>query len=296
MLVSTVLVLEARNDAEIPLTHGDLAHAAFLDLIQKESESLAWRLHQANRHKPFTVSHLTGTREAEGKNLLIEREENYRWRLTALEKPLAELLLSLKGKTGTAIKIGGAEFVLEDVLTTPEEHRWARVTDYPGLVSGGEAETKIPFRFVSPTSFRVEEQNFLFPLPHLVFFSLAEKWQLYAPAPFSAEIKNFLDEMTAWTQRAENVSPGEVWTLLDKVVNVSGYTLKTQILDFRNYRRIGFTGFTEFQMQPPVPETWRRLLNVLADFAFYAGVGLQTTMGMGQTVRIKKEIKEEETE
>jgi CRISPR-associated endoribonuclease Cas6 len=35
-------------------------------------------------------------------------------------------------------------------------------------------------------------------------------------------------------------------------------------------------------------EAARCQLNTLADFAFYAGVGIKTTMGMGQTRRVVK--------
>lgn len=296
MLLSLILKLEAQKDGRIPLTHGDLVHAALLDLIKRnlpETEAfLAWQLHEFERAKPFTVSHLFGNHRTENHQLLIQEDRYYYLRITSLDKTLSECLLALKGKDTNLIKIGEVFFDLREVITKEDEHRQARQTNYEELVKTWSAADialprKMVFRFISPTCFRDGTQNIVFPLPHLIFFSLAEKWQKYAPEPFNREIQIFQDEMKVWQEKLKgNADKTKVWELLDKLVNVSAYKLRTRMLNFREYKRIGFTGIVELQAQPSVPDKWLRLLNLLADFSFYAGIGYQTTMGMGQIKRL----------
>lgn len=299
MLLSSILKLEAQKDGRIPLTHGDLIHAALLDLIKRnlpETEAfLAWQLHEFERAKPFTVSHLFGNHPMENHRLMIQEEKNYYFRITSLDKTLSECLLTLKEKSANLIKIGEVFFDIREVITEESGHRQAKQTSFEELVKTW-SETKIVlprklvFRFISPTAFRDSKQNIVFPLPHLVFFSLAEKWQKYAPEPFNHEIQIFQDEMKIWQEKLKGAGDKtKVWELLDKLVNVSAYNLRTRMLNFREYKRIGFTGIVELQAQPSVPDKWLRLLNLLADFSFYAGIGYQTTMGMGQTMRVFKD-------
>ncbi|MBI3490961.1 MAG: CRISPR system precrRNA processing endoribonuclease RAMP protein Cas6 [Acidobacteria bacterium] len=46
----------------------------------------------------------------------------------------------------------------------------------------------------------------------------------------------------------------------------------------------GFIGTCEYSVGPRAPEDVSRALHLLADFAFFCGVGLKTTMGMGQVL------------
>lgn len=296
MLLSLILKLEAQKDGRIPLTHGDLVHAALLDLIKNnlpETEAfLSWQLHEPDRYKPFTVSQLSGDRRMENYQLIIEAEQDFQMRITSLDKTLSECLLRFKEKSDNLIKIGGVTFNILESITDQEEHRWAGQTNYQELTkTWSEADIKLPkklsFRFFSPTGFRDGKQNILFPLPHFVFYSLAEKWLKYAPEPFTEEIKTFQDGMKIWQEKSKlTTDKTKTWELLDKLVNVSSYNLRTRMLNFREYKRIGFTGTLEFEALPPIPDGWLRILNLLADFSFYAGVGSQTTMGMGQVRRL----------
>lgn len=304
MLLSLVLKLEAQKDGRIPLTHGDLVHAALLDIIKNnlpENEAfLAWQLHEFQRAKPFTVSHLFGNHRMDDHQLIIQTENYYHLRITSLNKTLSECLLALKDKSTNPLKIGEVFFNIEEVITEESVHGQAKQSSFEELVkSWSEAEIKLPrklvFRFISPTCFRDGTQNIIFPLPHLVFFSLAEKWQKYAPELFNKEIRIFQDEMKVWQEKSKGQSnTTTVWELLDKLVNVSAYKLRTRMLNFREYKRVGFTGIVEFQVQPSVPDKWLRLLNLLADFSFYAGIGYQTTMAMGQAQRVLLDKKFEE--
>ena len=292
MLLSCVLILEAQQEGKIPLTHGDLVHAALLDLIKKnlpEDEAfLSWELHELDRYKPFTVSQLFGDHRMENYKIIVEAEQTFQLRITSLDKTLSECLLAIKEKSVNLIKIGSVIFDIQEVITDKDEHRWGNQSNYQELTKiWSDADIALPrklsFRFFSPTGFRDGTQNVIFPLPHLVFYSLAEKWLKYAPQPFTEEILTFQNEMKTWQEKSKVATDKtKVWEILDKLINVANYDLRTRMLNFREYKRIGFTGTVEFEILPSVPDKWLRILNLLADFSFYAGIGSQTTMGMGK--------------
>lgn len=70
-------------------------------------------------------------------------------------------------------------------------------------------------------------------------------------------------------------------------MTLSRYKLQTRILHFINYQEVGFEGECSFEITDDTDEERLKWLNTLADFAFYCGTGAKTTMGMGQTRRIK---------
>lgn len=309
MLLSCILKLEAANDGKIPMTHGHLVQAAFLKLIEKnlseKDQFYVWELHRQKRYNPFTVSHLFGKREFKNNCLIVKEDDLLDLRLTGFDKTLSECLLSMKDKINL-MNIGNVTFGIDEIITNNTEHNRANQTTYQELVKkwseySEELPRKFSFNFMSTTTFRDGEQNLLFPLPHLVFYSLAEKWKRYAPEPFGKEIQGFQDQLLDWKQKMTgNEDKTGFWELLDKIINVSKYDLKTKMLHFPKYKRIGFTGFADYEIpqNTTIPANWLRLLNLLADFSFYAGIGYQTTRGMGQvkllnSIKTAEEVKEE---
>ncbi|MDP2662237.1 MAG: CRISPR system precrRNA processing endoribonuclease RAMP protein Cas6, partial [Dehalococcoidia bacterium] len=63
------------------------------------------------------------------------------------------------------------------------------------------------------------------------------------------------------------------------------YRLSTRLASFGDYSETGFFGHAVYEC-PSASDEERRLINTLADFAFFAGVGAKTTMGMGQCRRL----------
>jgi CRISPR-associated endoribonuclease Cas6 len=61
--------------------------------------------------------------------------------------------------------------------------------------------------------------------------------------------------------------------------------VRTHMLAFRRAKQVGFTGRVTYGLMA-ADEAARCQLNALAKFAFYAGVGIKTTMGMGQCRRV----------
>ena len=125
-------------------------------------------------------------------------------------------------------------------------------------------ESRLLLKFVSPTAFKSHGQNVPLPLPGSVFGSLLDKWNSFAPIAMPDEVRRFADECMAVSQYV-----GRTRALHGKAGNV----------------QIGFVGTVRFTATNR-DRYWLSLINVLADFAWYAGVGRLATQGMGQVRRI----------
>jgi CRISPR-associated endoribonuclease Cas6 len=73
---------------------------------------------------------------------------------------------------------------------------------------------------------------------------------------------------------------------------IAQHELCTAMFQFPRHLQIGFVGRCRFAT--PIGDAERlQMLNALADFALYAGVGYKTTMGMGQVRRLRTEPKQD---
>lgn len=266
MIYSMVLNLEPAHDAEISANQGRHALALFLSLIERVDGPLADTLHSDDGQKPFTISSLQG-KFSRRKTSIFVRSKSPCWlRFTILEeKVFAKLMHSLlKGKTN--VHLGDADFCVADVITHPQGSQWAGFDSFHGMLERASEERKILLQFTSPTVFRsAGKRNIAFPSPELVFGSLLSKWNAFS--------ENRLD-----TTLVKTFGNG---------VLVSRYKLETKMLGFEDYQELGFVGKCEYIISSNVSQETLRTLNALADFAFFAGAGAKTTMGMGQTRRMR---------
>ena len=97
------------------------------------------------------------------------------------------------------------------------------------------------------------------PLPELVFGSLLQRWNAFAPLTLPEEVRRYAQECLA----------------------VSRYRLQTRMLQFGAAMSVGFVG--QCQYTALVWDAyWLRAIALLAAYAFYSGVGIRTTVGMGR--------------
>jgi CRISPR-associated endoribonuclease Cas6 len=263
MPISVILQFRPKGTVSIPATTGNLVHAWFLELIRAQDPALAERLHADDREKPFTVSPINGKIERREGRWWLRPDQRYWVRFTGLEKELSEILGALSLKSGDFMGFQHVPCQILDVL--PRDHEWAGTTTYEQIfaeaVKAEEADgLSVRLRYVSPTTFRRGDRNEPFPLPELVFGGLARKWDAYAPYPMGPELAARMTE----------------------AVMLSRYSLTTRMQDFGHYRLVGFTGECEYRLPVGTDPVIGQAVRALAAFAFYAGVGYHTTMGMGQ--------------
>ncbi|MFQ6043509.1 MAG: CRISPR system precrRNA processing endoribonuclease RAMP protein Cas6, partial [Candidatus Poribacteria bacterium] len=122
-----------------------------------------------------------------------------------------------------------------------------------------EPPTRFSIRFHTPTTFRRGQVEEPFPSPHLVFGSLVNSWNTHAPYPL-----------------------GEITSVLREMVILTNWKGETRRVELGSRRTVGFVGKFTYRVIENLSEICR-LLGLLIDYAFYAGVGWQTTHGLGQT-------------
>ncbi len=161
--------------------------------------------------------------------------------------------------------MAGAGFDMHGITFDNAQHPWAGTSSfadiYNSAVSFSNVIHKLSLQFYSPTTFRSQGVNYPLPDPQKVFTNLLYKWNHYSPVYLGDNFKNFV---------VDSVFP-------------AAYKLMTRIMHFSNYKQVGFVGQCSYGIKRQSEDIMVRVVHMLADFAFYAGVGYKTTMGMGQT-------------
>jgi CRISPR-associated endoribonuclease Cas6 len=273
MLLSMVWTIRPTTDVCLPMTMGKAVHACFLRLVSELDKGLSEKLHRDERQKPFTTSPLQGPFVVQKKQLHLKHDQQYWLRFTSLETELSKLLLSLEAQPPRTISLLGAEFAVLRVSSRQQTHTWARRSSYEELQAVMTARKmplhpRVNLEFLSPTAFHSPERTILLPLPQLVFASLGEKWNRFAPFPLE---RNVLDAITV-------------------NADISRYNLATKMMHFGAHLQLGFVGKCEFVVRRNTEADVVRGLQLLSSFAFFAGIGYLTTMGMGQTRRIAERL------
>jgi CRISPR-associated endoribonuclease Cas6 len=265
---------------------------------------------------------LVRMRQAERDNvhLPLDPEKNYTVRVTLLLGELFPLFYNalmhfnmeeFGARKPPFMQLGKQAFLLEEVISSPDDPSgWTGFTSFTNLVEEakmvklGNAKP-VTLEFGSLTTFnRTNAMNRVYgdhyarlPLPQYVFPGLARRWQELAPP----ELVNVV--------RREQI---EQYIENDGVI-IEDYDLKTHRVNFVKHPQNGFVGTCIYQLRGPDEETGRtgavecrfiehvpaptmldkeatnaaplpvrRQLLLLAQFAFYCGLGYKTPMGMGQ--------------
>ena len=99
----------------------------------------------------------------------------------------------------------------------------------------------------------------------LVFGSLVERWNTFSPVPLSPDMRRFGEEVMA----------------------ISQYNLRSVPVTQKNQAlRIGGLGEVTYRAMSS-DRYWLGVMHMLADFAQFSGVGVQTATGMGQVRRMR---------
>jgi CRISPR-associated endoribonuclease Cas6 len=268
-LISLLLTLRPldsdRPAASLPTWWGRASQALALQIFDQLDPTLAAALHDGSSLRPFTASTLMG-RMNEGR---LDPQGSYALRFTGLTQPVSQLLASAVQPggplaPGASLQLDYQSFQVEALQTG--DHLWAGQAGYSELAAAalaGEAPRQIGFLLASPTSFRSAGKQVPLPLPELLFGSLVDRWNAFAPLAFPAEVRRYAQECLAvarYSLRTRPVGAKEGGARVGALGQISYVTL--------NYDRY-----------------WMGVLAVLADFARYGGIGGGTAMGLGQARR-----------
>lgn len=299
-LLSLVLTLRPMQPADpakpLPLWWGRAAHALLLNVVRQYNPPLAESLHDPalpnadfrsptedspskveNPIRPFTVSTLIGRFPQGG----LDGERPYTLRITAFSQQVADVLsaATLSGPLapGATIELDYLPFRVESVqpaaslrseIQNPKseiENPWAAATSYqelsaPYLLAKIPAPRRVSLQFTSPTTFKSGGKHVPIPMPELVFGSLLERWNAYAPIAFPPETRRYAEECLAvsYFKLSSRRAPTKSGGLRMGGVGEITYTSL-------NYDRY-----------------WMSVIGTLAAFSLFSGVGAGTAHGLGQ--------------
>ncbi len=100
------------------------------------------------------------------------------------------------------------------------------------------------------------------PRPDLVFGSLMDKWNALSPVAVSPDARRYAAECMA----------------------VAAYELRSRAWPFKDALIVGGVGRCRYVMITQ-DRYWMSVIQLLADWALFAGVGAQTASGLGQARR-----------
>ncbi|OBQ22641.1 CRISPR-associated endoribonuclease Cas6 [Anabaena sp. AL93] len=252
-LQSLVIQLGAASESTIPTTLGRAIHAQVMQWLSLGDAQIATAVHDS-QESPLSLSGLIGYRRKQG----IQLGDDFVVRISLLDSNLIQpLLQGIESSHNKSIYLGKCPFVIRSIYSLPGTHPLVDSSDYT-ILANTSVSSDITLQFLSPTSFKQNQNIQPFPLPDLVFNSLLRRWNRFAPA--------------------ELQFPQVEWQGL-----VSAFELKTHALKMEAGAEIGTVGWIKYRF--PNPEE-ARIATILANFAVFSGVGRKTAMGMGQ-VKIK---------
>lgn len=264
MPFSTVIELFCKRECGMSLHSGVYVQGLFYSLLREWNRDISVRIHADDRVKPFTVSAINGFFLHVDEVPRVLEGLNYWIRFTALTDELADFMLRYLVKMkGRVIRVGEAEFEVKGVYTN-REHSWSRRATYYELWSYWFSDKRlvsdiVRVRFITPTYFKSNRQSIPLPICESCMLSIYNKWNAFSN----------------W-----RVEESLLRELVKKMV-ISYLSIKTEILRFNGFSRIGFVGDVEFRLLGASDELVR-LFNLLWDYAFFSCVGASTTYGMGQ--------------
>lgn len=303
-LYAILLKLRPLQRGTLMAFSGELVHGALLHWLRNDAPDVGTFLHEGNKRRLFTCSslqfHLPAQRmldaERDNIHLPLDPDKTYTIRITLLLGELFPLFYStlmhfnapeMGVDKPSFIQIGKQRFTLEEVIINNDDPTgWTGFASLPTLVekakflrSGRVEPLRLEFASLTTfnrTSARSKDygaHHARLPLPQYVFPGLARRWEDMAPPDLVHVIQK--DRIEQYIQ--------------DDGMIIADYELKTHQVKFTTHLQPGFVGNCTYHlrgpdeaMTPEAPLTVRQQLLLLAQLAFYCGIGYKTSMGMGQ--------------
>jgi CRISPR-associated endoribonuclease Cas6 len=276
------ILLQGYPTSNIPIAHvqGPALQGMFLHLISEVDPAVAERLHHEDDYRPYTLSPLgIGTPDDRFDGFRLPRYNSLRSRKPCYLRitMMVDDLFPVFGRyflerSEPTFRLGDTKFVVTGVL---EEHTpvngpcWTQYLSYAELINNASrTHRKIVLRFLTPTSFRRGDVDFSLPDPRLVFRSFQKRFEEFHAFEFRPDLGEQI-ELHVGVSNLKHLETGMI---------------KTQKLSLA-----GFTGRVTYQIDRKASPDLIFQMNLLADYAFFCGTGRKTTVGMGQTVRVRSQ-------
>lgn len=258
-----VFTISPVHEGSVPANLGRATHAAVLRLIRAANPPLAAQLHDDEGVKPLTVSNVSGL--GPGKFARVAPGRDHTLRVTLLTPELEAIAATWTPETMGELDLDGHPWRVVARATTADAHLWADAASYETLAAPLlERPATLPARwelsFTAPLTFRRRGLNMPLPLPELVFGSLLEKWNAFAPIALPDEVRRYAEECLAVSR----------FDLRTTASPTSGGALQIGTVGHCLYVAVTHDRY------------WQACITTLARFAFFSGVGAGAARGFGQ--------------
>lgn len=189
--------------------------------------------------------------------LTFHPEEHYQLVLCGLQEASAKAIAALD--LSNSLKFLGATFQVSDRIDEVTSYE----TLYTTLVANEpEPPRQFRLRFDSPTAFAQNRLRLPLPVPALMFRSWLERWNHFAPVYLGSD---------------------ELLSYLEEVVALSHHRLQTRSFQVHKSKIPGYVGNTTLHILSRADPLLANVANLLIHYAQFAGTGIKTRLGMGQT-------------
>lgn len=247
--------MRALKGGAMPRSFHCLMHPLFLDRISEADTGLGEVLHSFGAMVPFSISPVMGRKI---KRAILENE-SYWVRICFRQVELEDVFLDTleRGLWNKPMHLGDISFQVEDVILGRQDgNPWSGRKSYEEMLCDGiVSQKKARLRLASPISFKRGDLHYPLPDPCMIFGNLAKRWNLFS------------SEKVPEKPICTDVS----YSFLD--IHTEPYALR------KGGSILGTVGKLTFIFQGN--EDARRYYQTLLDFAFYSGIGVKTTQGMG---------------
>lgn len=281
MPYSIVLDLLAHEPFAPSHITGARLQAMFLQLICQANPALATELHDGNALRQYAIGVIRP------KLFLPRRREQpapmreLTVRIASLDDRIYPAITAWAlrvGENTPRLRLGRADFQVTRILVTAHSGEpWAGYATFDQLMSQASDQTTfIELEFTTPTCFSQGARDEPLPLPRHVFGGLARRWN----AAFADRLEIPIEP------------PGETGGFLSRVeqhvVMVHPFQFRSAIVDLGGGRRItGFVGRATYRVTSSPMPNFVCIINLLAEAAFFMGLGKKTSYGCGTVRRVK---------
>ncbi len=268
MFNSVVIKLKALNTGKLDLFPGQKIHALFLKLIREANELEADKLHEQEHLKGFAVSGILGLANENG--YMVEKNRYYYIKISTFYDRLFKLLAmsTFKKKIlNLSINLEELNFKVINLFFDKRHSKWAGVFNLEEIMGKSNLQDEICMKFYTPTVFKAGDKKIVKIDPKKMYTGLLKKFNKYSNTKIREDITKKFDK-----------------------IEIKKDMTKREFIKLKHGGIKGSVGKVVFKISTDDQELLETI-NLLSEFAFYAGVGYKTTMGLGLTskVRIRKE-------
>jgi CRISPR-associated endoribonuclease Cas6 len=189
--------------------------------------------------------------------IAFEPQEFYHLSLCGLKEDSSKAIAGLN--LNEYLEFLGAKFNIinrEDKITSYEELYTKLVANEP------EPVRRFDLQFTTPTAFGQSSGSLPLPLPSLMFHSWLERWNNFAPVYLGGD---------------------ELITYLNNALFLKHHRIQTRNVQIYKGYINGFIGEVTLQIFNRADSLLANVADLLVQYAEFAGTGMKTRLGMGQT-------------